>query len=328
MSRILITGGAGFIGYFLAERLSSDGRNRVTIVDNLLRGRMDDDLARLLERDNVEFVEGDLTDPGFLIQIDADFDYIYHLAAVIGVKNVMKNPDRVLYVNAVSTLNLFEYARDIKSLKRILFSSTSEIYAGTLRHFGIEVPTPETVPLALDDISSKRTTYALSKMYGEAICFSYGEKFDIPFTIVRYHNVYGPRMGFAHVIPEMFVKVLSGKEIDVPSPKHTRAFCYIDDAVEYTIRACESSGARGEILHVGNSSEEIRIEDVVNTVAGVLGKDIKIIRKPDTPGSTARRCPDITKIRRITGYEPKTGLREGIEKTYDWYRDRLNERHE
>lgn len=328
MGNILITGGAGFIGYFLAEKLSSDSKDVVTIADNLIRGRIDEDLEKVLERDNVDFIEGDLTDPRFVDSLGDDFDHIYHLAAVIGVKNVMKDPDRVLYVNALSTLNIFEAARGMKQLKRILFSSTSEIYAGTLRHFGIEIPTPESVPLTVDDITSERTTYALSKMFGESVCFSYGKKYDIPFTVVRYHNVYGPRMGFAHVIPEMFIKVLSSDEVDVPSPGHTRAFCYIEDAVEYTVRACLSPSTEGEILHIGNSDEEIRVNDLVLTVARVLGKEIRINPLPDTPGSPERRCPDIGKIKKLTGYSPRYSLAEGIEKTYAWYRNRLDDRYE
>ncbi|MBN2070245.1 MAG: NAD-dependent epimerase/dehydratase family protein [Candidatus Krumholzibacteriota bacterium] len=328
MNRIMITGGAGFIGYFLAERLSRDPENEITVIDNLLRGQFDSDFEGLLERKNTDFVQGDLTDPGFLGSLGGEFDYIYHLAAVIGVKNVMKNPDRVLEVNAVSTLNLFNYARQLTSLKKLLFSSTSEIYSGTLRHFGIDIPTAEDVILTIDDIGSERTTYALSKMYGEAIASAWSGKYGVASTIVRYHNVYGPRMGFAHVIPEMFIKVRDNDAVDVPSPDHTRAFCYIDDAIEYTIRACESPDSAGETYHIGNSDEEIRIDDLVRTVGEVMERKIEIRPLPATTGSPARRCPDISKVSRLTGYTPLVPLREGIARTYEWYRDRLDSRFE
>ncbi|MFY7997262.1 MAG: NAD-dependent epimerase/dehydratase family protein, partial [Candidatus Kapaibacteriota bacterium] len=163
MPNILITGGAGFIGQAITRALSDNPNNHITLVDNLTRGRIDADLQSVLDRDNVSFLQGDITDAAFFDTLPTNFDYIYHLAAVIGVRNVMEKPDKVLLVNAISTLYLFEYAKRLSNLKRILFSSTSEIYAGTLKHFGITVPTPETEPLTLDDITSPRTTYMLSK---------------------------------------------------------------------------------------------------------------------------------------------------------------------
>jgi nucleoside-diphosphate-sugar epimerase len=233
-----------------------------------------------------------------------------------------------LLVNAISTLYLFEYAKRLSNLKRILFSSTSEIYAGTLKHFGITVPTPETEPLTLDDITSPRTTYMLSKMYGESIAFNYGRLYNIPFTVVRYHNVYGPRMGFLHVVPEMFIKIRDNDTIDVASPTHTRAFCYIDDAVASTILVTEHPQTQGEIINIGNQEQEIAIRDLVRTIAKVMGKSITLNELPDTPGSPARRCPDTSKIKSLTGFEPKVALEEGITRMYAWYKDKLDSRHE
>lgn len=345
MSKILITGGAGFIGQAITRTLSDNAQNTITLVDNFARGRVDADLQSVLDRPNVHFIEGDVTDAAFFATLPTDFDYIYHLAAVIGVRNVMEKPDKVLYVNAISTLYLFEYAKRLPNLKRVLFSSTSEIYAGTLKHFGIAVPTPETEHLTLDDITSPRTTYMLSKMYGESICFNYGRLYNIPFTVVRYHNVYGPRMGYLHVLPEMFIKirdksaaatnatnaanaVIENAVIDVASPTHTRAFCYIDDAVQSTILVTEHPATQGEIINIGNSEQEITIRDLVTTVAKVMGKPITLNELPDTPGSPARRCPDTSKIKALTGFVPTIGLEEGITRMYAWYKDRLDSRHE
>ncbi|MCG8699346.1 MAG: NAD-dependent epimerase/dehydratase family protein [Bacteroidales bacterium] len=328
MKKILITGGAGFVGYHIAVKLAANTENQITIIDNLSRGKSDDMFNELLEKDNVDFISGDLTQPGFYDKLDTDFDYIYHLAAVIGVKNVMKNPDKVLYVNAISTLNIFEYLRKCTNLKKVLFSSTSEIYAGTLKNFGIDVPTGEEVPLTVEDITTDRTTYALSKMYGESICFVYGRKYNVPFSIVRYHNVYGPRMGFAHVIPEMFIKITEKEVVEVASPTHTRAFCYIDDAVEMTIRSCEYESTLNEIVHVGNSSQEITIMQLAETVRNVLGRSTVLTGTEDTAGSPSRRCPDISKIVRLTKYEPQTSVEQGIAKTYEWYKTRLQEVYE
>ena len=328
MSKILVTGGAGFVGYFLIKKLLEDHNNEIVAIDNMARGRIDEEFKQLISNKNITFIQGDLTDNRVFVSLDKDFDYIYHLAAVIGVKNVMDNPDKVLYVNAISTLNLIEFAKNMKSLKKILFSSTSEIYAGTLKHFDIDVPTDENVALTLDDIKSPRTTYMLSKMYGESILFNYGEKYNIPFSIVRYHNVYGPRMGFLHVIPEMFIKITNQDVVKVASPEHTRAMCFVDDAVEMTIRACKSENTNKEILNIGNQEQEISIINLVETIAKVLNKDIDIEKLEDTPGSPLRRCPDISKIVALIDYTPKINLEEGIKRTFEWYKDKLDNRYE
>ncbi len=327
MADVLVTGGAGFIGYFTVKRLLENGHT-VTIVDNLTRGRKDAELTELLQNTSVRFMEGDLTNSEFTRSLPKKVDYIYHFAAVIGVKNVMEYPDRVLSVNARSILNMFEYAKTLLGLKKILFSSTSEIYAGTLKHFGIPVPTDETVPLTLEDISSERTTYALSKMFGESVCFNYGRRYHIPFTIVRYHNVYGPRMGFAHVIPEMFIKISKQTQVEVPSAKHTRAFCYVDDAVEMTVRLCEDETAGGRIFHIGNAAEEISIGDLARLIAGVVGKKPQWQERPPTPGSPERRCPDTRLVTEQTGYQARVDLREGLNLTYHWYKDKLEQAYE
>lgn len=328
MSKILVTGGAGFIGYFLIKRLLERKADDITIIDSLWRGRIDKEFEQLTKQKGVRFINGDLTDPGLFKKLDKDYEYIYHLAAVIGVKHVMQNPDRVLYVNAVSTLNVFEYAKEVKNLKKLFFSSTSEIYSGTVKHFGVRVPTDEDVPLTIDDIKADRSTYALSKIYGESTGFIYGRKYNIPVTIGRYHNVYGPRMGFAHVIPEMFVKISKNDVVDVASPGHTRAFCFIEDAIELTVRACENANTKNEIINIGNSKEEISIKELVLKIANIMNRVITINELPDTQGSTHRRCPDTSKMESLTGYSPYFSLDEGIKRTYAWYKDKLNAQYE
>lgn len=322
MSKILITGGVGFIGFSLAKKLAKDPNNTITLLDNLSRGLMDKELVSFLEQKNVNFLQGDLTDKDLYSKLDVDYDYIYHFAAVIGVQNVTSNPDRVLNVNAVSTINLFEYARTLKNLKKVVFSSTSEVYAGTLKYGSLPVPTPEDVILCVDDMAYERSTYALSKIYGESIAVNYGKKFNVPFTILRYHNVYGPRMGFQHVIPELILKINQQNVIDLESPTHTRSFCFIDDAIEATVLCCEKTETTNQIINIGNSAEETAIHALAVKIAEALNKNIQINEMPNTVGSPARRCPDVSKLKKLTGYTPHVMLSAGIEKTSAWY---LNE---
>jgi nucleoside-diphosphate-sugar epimerase len=159
----------------------------------------------------------------------------------------------------------------------------------------------------------------LSKVYGEAACH-YAE---LPFTIVRPHNIYGPRMGLSHVVPELLQRVYGADEggtLEVFSPRHQRTFCYVDDAVELIRRAAESDACEGETLNVGAEEPEIAIVELAQLIAAVVGKQLKIVPGGDTAGSPPRRRPDMKRTRSLTGFEPVISLREGIERTYEWYR--------
>src|SRR5262249_5460143 len=200
---------------------------RLVLRDKLSPDESDEPLRSLVARPNVTFVRADLTRPGSLNDLPRDIDIVFHGAAILGVQQVLDAPDRVLEVNATSTLNVFNFARQLTKLTRIVFASTSEVYAGTKR-VGIPLPTPEDVAVCVDDVNLARTSYALSKIYGEAIAFAWRHSHRLPVTVVRYHNVYGPRMGFRHVVPETIAKIARSRgEIDVPSANHTRAFCYV-----------------------------------------------------------------------------------------------------
>jgi nucleoside-diphosphate-sugar epimerase len=322
--KVLVTGAAGFIGLALAERLARDEAAAVVLVDRLAPEHWDESLRALAARPNVTYRQADLADSASLATLPRDVEAIFHLAAVIGVEQVMRAPDRVLEVNALSTLNVFNYARGLPRPARVLFSSTSETYAGTLRHFDLPIPTPESVPLSIEDVTLPRSSYALSKIYGEAVAFAWRRIHGVPIAVVRYHNVYGPRMGFRHVIPETFVKIAhSTGVIDVPSARHTRAFCFIDDAVEATIRCAEAADTEGQIVHVGAAEEEIEIGRLVRKIAATMQREIEIRELPETPGSPRRRCPDTTKLERLTGYRARVSLDDGLRRTYAWYEHRL-----
>jgi UDP-glucose 4-epimerase len=297
---------------------------RLILTDKLNPDQGDEYFRTLISRPNVSFVQADLTMPDCLDDLPRDIDIVFHGAAILGVQQVLDAPDRVLEINAASTLNVFNFARQLTGLKRVVFASTSEVYAGTLKHFGIPIPTPESVPICVDDLRLARTSYALSKVYGEAVAFAWRKSHDLPVTVVRYHNVYGPRMGFRHVVPQTFAKIArSTQSVDVPSAHHTRAFCYVEDAVEATIRCWESKRAEGEIVNIGSSSEEISIRGLVEKIASTMGREITIREMPETAGSPSRRCPDTSNLARLTGFSARVSLDEGLRRTYAWYRERL-----
>lgn len=322
MKRILITGAAGFVGSHLARRLSDDAGNELVLADNFVRGRQDDDLAAITARPNVRLVSADLTTPEAFAQLGAGFDHVYHLAAIIGVKNVMERPWDVVRVNGLSTLHLLEWFRNGGGAK-LLFSSTSEVYAWTQQFHALPIPTPEDVPLALTDIRNARSSYAGSKVFGELAVTHGAASAGNPFVIVRYHNVYGPRMGFEHVIPELFKRALSGQSpLTVFSADHSRAFCYIDDAITATIAAMECDAANGETINIGND-EEVTIGDLAARVLKTAAVNVQLAPQSAAHDPIKRRCPDISKARRVLGYEPRVSLEAGLEKTLAWYRPHL-----
>lgn len=320
MKRVLITGGTGFIGYHLAKRLIASGVERIDIADNFSRGPRDTDIAAF--GDKIKIHKCDLRATGALDPLPSDYDVIFHFAALLGVANVRARPYAVLAENVAMTVAALSFAARQKNLSRFVFASTSEVYAGTQATTGVPVPTPEDVVITVADPHEPRSTYALSKIYGESLTMHS----SLPFTIVRPHNVYGPRMGQVHVIPELLArtyKAHDGDKLEVYSPAHTRTFCYVDDAVELIRRAAQQPEAAGEFLNVGAQTPEIRIDDLATQIIKVVGRNVKIAPQPPTPGSPPRRCPDMQKATRLLGYSAKTGLAEGLERTYAWYRERV-----
>jgi nucleoside-diphosphate-sugar epimerase len=318
MSRALITGGAGFIGAHLAARLVRDGVD-VDLVDDFSRARRDAGVASLLESGRVNMLQRDLRVPGALDGLDEPYDHIVHLAAIVGVAHVVREPLAVLGDSVAMLQNVVACAARQPALTRMVFMSTSEVYAGTLASFGLTFPTPETTPLTVSPLAEPRSAYMLSKIYGEAICRHAG----VPFTILRPHNVYGPRMGLSHVIPELLQRAHEappGGRLEVASVEHRRTFCYVDDAVEIIWRAASSPACSGETLNLGAAEPEVAIGELARLIVSTVGKRLEIVPLPETPGSPPRRCPDVTRTRELTGYEARVGLESGVARTYDWYR--------
>jgi len=321
--RILVTGGAGFIGFHLTRRLSEDAGAAVTIVDDFSRGRADEEIASLVARPNVSVENADLTDPTAWASLGRGYDEVYHLAAVIGVKHVLARPYDVVRVNALSTIHLLDwFVRG--GAQKVVFSSTSEAYAWTRQFHELPLPTPEDVPLSLTSLNDPRSSYAGSKIFGELAVNQYCRAHDARFTVVRYHNVYGPRMGREHVIPELFERALGGEDpLVVYSASHTRAFCFISDAVEATIAVMRDPRADGLTFNIGNDSEEVAIEDLAQRIVAQVAPGVEIEPKTAANDPIERRCPDISRARRLVGYEPKVALDEGLERTLAWYEPRL-----
>ena len=325
MKRYIVTGGSGFIGYHLSDYLSRQADVELTIIDNHLRGADDDMFNELIARSNVIYINADVTEKNFYRQLDGYYDGVYHLAALNGTRNFYERPYTVMRVGILTLMNMLEWCRP-ENCGAFLFSSSSETYAGTFNRYLDEhpeyLPSAEDIPLTVDDVMNARWSYGGSKIAGELLTVNYCRTEKIPFKIVRYHNIYGARMGFEHVLPEFFKRIYD--RID-PFPiyggEETRAFCYVTDGVKATEAVMLSSKCDNEIIHIGNSAEEIKIIDLLKMVLDTTDFHPSIEIKEAPRGCVMRRCPSTEKLFELTGYRATTPLREGLAKMYSWYKN-------
>ena len=312
-------GGAGFIGGHLAARLAAEG-HALTLVDDLSRGRRDAALEALAARPNVRFVETDLTRAGALDGLPRDWDQVYMLAAVVGVRNVETDPARVVRVNTLSLLHLLDWMPGRGEV--LFFASTSETYAGGVAAGHVPVPTPESVPLGVPDVAAPRFAYAASKLLGEAAVIHTARARGLRAVIGRFHNVYGPRMGADHVIPELSLRAVRREDpFRVFGAEQRRAFCHVADAIEAMTRLLATEAAWGQVVNIGNDAEETRIGELVDLILRTARFAPRVEERPAPPGSVARRCPDIGRLRALTGFAPKVSLEAGVAETFAWYRE-------
>ena len=315
--RTLVTGAAGFIGFHLARTLAARG-DAVIAVDNFVRGERDAAVAALAALPNVDFIEADLTREGAVAELPGDVARVYHMAALNGTQNFYERPMDVIRCSTLPTILLAERYRDA-GLARFVYAGTSESYASTVTRFGWPVPTAEDVPLSLDGVDNPRWSYAASKMHGEVVTIQAGRTHGFPWSIIRYHNVYGPRMGDRHVVPDFFERMREGR-YELYGHADTRSFLYIDDAVRATLAVGENGDCADEIVNIG-SPDEITIHDLGKAMLAVRGVDADIHLHPSPAGSVKRRAPDIAKLRRLTGFAPRVSLDEGLAATARFYLD-------
>ena len=319
MARVLVLGGAGFIGYHLASRLAGEG-HALTLVDDFSRGRRDPDLEALCAQPGIRLVDADLTRPGALDALARDWEQVYMLAAVVGVRNVEQDPARVVRVNTLALLNLLDWLPGRGEV--LFFASTSETYAGGVSAGTVPVPTPEDVPLTVPDVGAPRFAYAASKILGETAVIHTSRARGLRSVIGRFHNVYGPRMGADHVIPELALRALRREDpFRLYGAEQRRAFCHVADAVEAITRLMAAEAAWGQVVNIGNDAEETVIGDLRQIVLDCARFAPRVQAEPAPAGSVDRRCPDLARLRALTGFQPKIALAAGVRGTFDWYRE-------
>jgi nucleoside-diphosphate-sugar epimerase len=308
--KYLVTGGTGFIGSSIVRYLVSKGMN-VIIIDNNQRGSFD----RLKDiKNKIKFIKIDIRDRSKIIKITKNIDTIIHLAYVNGTEFFYSKPEVVLDIAVKGVINILDAA--IKNnVKNFFLASSSEVYQQPKI-----IPTPEEIPLIVPELSNPRFSYGGGKIISELLCQHFGKKFFKKMIIFRPHNIYGPDMGYQHVIPQLINNIKSSfkkKKIVIQGTgKETRSFTHIRDFIQ----AFDLIMARGRHLNVYNigTSEEISINRLANLIMKKLNIKLKIIKSPIKKGSTLRRLPDINKIKKL-GFKQKIKIFHGIDDMIKFY---------
>jgi UDP-glucose 4-epimerase len=319
--RYLITGGAGFIGSHLAERLLDKGE-QVVLLDNLSTGSMEN-IRHLKGSDRLEYHLEGIENRQILAELVDDADVIVHLAAAVGVKLIVESPVRTIETNVNGTQMILEAAS--KKKKLVLIASTSEVYGKNTN-----VPFHEDADLVLGPTTKGRWSYAASKALDEFLALSYWKEKRQPVIVVRFFNTVGPRQTgrYGMVLPNFVMRALDGEPIEVyGNGQQSRCFCDVRDTVEALLRLMTLNRAVGEVINIGNT-EEVTIENLAKIVKHRTGSDSPIrfvpYDKAYEPGfeDMMRRVPSIEKLHSLTGFRPQTNLADIIDRVSAYFRQK------
>jgi UDP-glucose 4-epimerase len=299
MKRVVVTGGAGFIGSHLADELVRQGY-QVVILDDLSTGKPEN-IAQLLTRENLEFVQGSVTDLPLLQKLFHSVDHVFHLAAIPSVARSIGDPRVSHEANITGTLNVLLAARD-NGVRKVIYASSSSVYGDTI-----------ILPKREDMLPNPQSPYAVSKLAGEYYCQVFQGIYGLPTVCLRYFNIYGSRQDpdseYAAVIPRFIKRASAGSPpIIFGDGEQTRDFTFIQDAVDANILAAESN-ATG-VFNVGRS-KSITINQLARLVVKLMGNDIEPIYEGPRPGDIRHSLADISRARAF-GYQPKWSLGEGL----------------
>ena len=307
--RILVTGGAGFLGSHLCDRLIAEG-HEVTVIDNLFTGRKQN-IAHLLEHPRFEFVRHDVIDP-----FKYEVDQIYNLACPASPPHYQYNPIKTIKTSILGSINCLGLAKRVKA--RVFQASTSEVYGDPHVH-----PQPERYWGNVNPIG-KRSCYDEGKRCAETLFFDYHREHKVDIRVVRIFNTYGPRMheSDGRVVSNFIVQALRGEDITIYGDgSQTRSFCYVDDLIEGWLRLMAQTETVGP-MNLGNPSEFTMLQLAELTLKLVGGKS-KIVHKPLPSDDPKQRRPDITLAQKVLNWEPKVPLEEGLQRTIAYFKPRV-----
>jgi nucleoside-diphosphate-sugar epimerase len=313
--RVLLTGGAGFIGTALARQLAD--ANDVVLFDNMTRDAFRS--SELGAHENIQLVVGDVLERDAVRRAAEGANIIVHLAAIAGVDAVLASPVRTMRVNLLGTANVVDVANEISStLEQLVDFSTSEVFG---RHaYRVE----ETHEMSGGSVGEARWTYAVSKLAGEYLSHAYHDEYGLPVTVIRPFNVFGPNQVGVGAIHHFVVRGLRGQDLVVHGDgAQIRAWCYIDDLVSAVLASLETPAAVGEAFNIGNPRSVCTSFDLAQRIRRITGARSEIVFAPITYRDVEIRIPNVDKARAVLEWEPHVDLDVGLERTVDWYRARL-----
>ena len=313
--RIVVTGGAGFIGTTLARRLVDD--NEIVALDNLHRDTRDG--TALAEHPNFRFVEGDVLDSEFLADVVRGATHLVHAAAIAGVDTVLESPVRTMRVNLIGAYNALEAALATKeTIERVIEFSTSEVFGTYAYKVDEEHVTTQ------GSVGEARWTYAVSKLAGEHMAHAYFDELGLPTVSVRPFNVYGPGQVGGGAIRAFIETALAGRDLVIHGDgSQIRAWCYVDDMVDALLLALEHEQAVGESFNIGNARSAVTIYDLAQRIKRLSDCPGEIVFQPLHYTDVELRIPNVDKARDLLGFEAKVELDDGLERTIAWYREKL-----
>lgn len=311
--RILITGGAGFIGTHLCQALCA--ANEVVVLDTLHRNALQP--AGLDRHANVKLVQGDVIDEPAVSAAMAGCSHVIHLASIAGVDTVMRTPVTTMRTNLLGTINVLEVARRQGGIERLVDFSTSEVFG---RHaFNVT----EGDVTSLGAVGEARWTYAVSKLATEHLAFNYFKQYGLPTCSVRPFNIYGPMQVGEGAVHHFIVRALRGEALCVHNDGgQIRAWCYVDDIIDGTLTTLSHDRAVGNAFNIGNPRSTVTIYNLAREVIRLAGSRSSIEFREWPYPDVELRIPNIDKARKLLGYQPRVDLEEGLERTIAWYRRR------
>lgn len=307
--RVVVTGGAGFIGSHLAEELARQGYYTI-ILDNLSSGKIEN-IRNLLKNDNVEFIQGSVTDLALLQEVFRGVQYVFHQAALTSVPRSIEKPRASYETNLTGTLDVLLAARD-NGVHKMIYASSSSVYGDT-----------PTLPKREDMMPCPLSPYAVTKLAGEYYCQVFQEVYKLSTVCLRYFNVYGPRQDpdsqYAAVIPRFIKRAREGKPPTIfGDGEQTRDFTFVKDAVKANILAAESNACK--VFNISRG-ESITINRLAEIIMELIGNRVEPIHQEPRPGDIRHSLADVSEAKAF-GYEPRCGLEAGLTETIRWFNDR------
>lgn len=310
MKKILITGGAGFIPSCLADYLLRDTECQITLVDNLLTGKA----SNIPNSPRVRFIKCDVNNFSDIssVMVSGSFDYVFHFAAVVGVKRTLENP-LMVFKDIEGIRNILDLSKNT-GVKKVLYSSSSEVYGEP-----VELPQREhSTPL------NSKLPYAIVKNVGESFCKSYFQEFGLPFTVFRFFNTYGPKQSEDFVISKFIAAAFRNADITIYGDGlQSRTFCYINDNIEFVSQCLFSDYLLNDVVNVG-SDKVYTIKDVAELIIKLTSSKSTIVHQPALKeGDMTKRQPDISKMKRVLN-RPLIDLQEGLFQTIKFMKEGFN----